>query len=390
LGSNLFFWFFPAQNGNRSAPLLLWLNGGPGATSFYGLMDELGPFSVSADASHTVPRTTTWNKNYHLLFVDNPVGVGFSFTQSTSGFATGEQNVAENMYSLLTQFFQVFSEYLPSDFYVTGESYAGKYVPAIATYIDQQNKGTPTIRINLKGVSIGDGMMDPITQATAYSGLLYQLGLANENERTVIEDYENRIINFIKQNQLVEAFNVFDELINGDFTTYPTYYYNITGLTNYFNFLDPVYPPNPWEDYINHNSTRAAIHVGSVKFWDYNATVETYFIPDWMKSVASLLPNLLNNYKVLIYNGQNDVILAAPPCENFLQTVNWNGATAYAQAKKVIWKLNPNDVDPVGYARSAEKFTYVVVRNAGHLLPQDQPEAAFDMITRFIDGKSFA
>jgi len=306
------------------------------------------------------------------------------------GFATGENDVARNMYSLLTQLFQVFPEYASNDFYVTGESYAGKYVPAIATYIDEQNKGSPAVRINLKGVSIGDGMMDPYTQATAYSGLLYQLGLANENERQVIEDYETKIKAYITQNQLIDAFEVFDEMINGDFYKYPTYYFNISGLSNYFNFLDPVYPPNPWEDYINKNSTRAAIHVGSVPFFDYNATVETYFIPDWMKSVAPLLPNLLDKYMVLVYNGQNDVILAAPPCEAFLRTVTWSGSDAYAKAQKVIWKLKSSDVDPVGYARSAKNFTYVVVRNAGHLLPQDQPEPALDMITRFIDGISFS
>jgi len=109
-----------------------------------------------------------------------------------------------------------------------------------------------------------------------------------------------------------------------------------------------------------------------------------------MKSVASILPNLFDNYKVLVYNGQNDVILAAPPCELFLRTLQWSGSAVYANASKVIWKLKPTDVDPVGYARTANKFTYVVVRNAGHLLPQDQPEAAFDMITRFINGVPFA
>jgi len=55
--------------------------------------------------------------------------------------------------------------------------------------------------------------------------------------------------------------------------------------------------------------------------------------------------------------------------------------------KKVQWRLNPNDTDPVGYVRQAGTFSYVVVRNAGHLLPQDQPAPAFDMITRFVDGK---
>eukprot|EP00456_Euglypha_rotunda_P045680 TRINITY_DN3620_c0_g1_i5.p1 TRINITY_DN3620_c0_g1~~TRINITY_DN3620_c0_g1_i5.p1 ORF type:complete len:201 (+),score=29.06 TRINITY_DN3620_c0_g1_i5:93-605(+) len=167
------------------------------------------------------------------------------------------------MYSLLTQFFTVFPEVVTNDFYVTGESYAGKYVPAIATYIDTQNKGTPKIRINLKGVSIGDGMMDPLTQIPGYSDLLYALGMADDNERQVIVNYETQIVDYINQGRYTDAFYLFDELINGDFTVYPTYYLNISGVANYFNFLDPSYPPNPWEDFLNSNSTRAAIHVGS-------------------------------------------------------------------------------------------------------------------------------
>eukprot|EP00456_Euglypha_rotunda_P045679 TRINITY_DN3620_c0_g1_i1.p1 TRINITY_DN3620_c0_g1~~TRINITY_DN3620_c0_g1_i1.p1 ORF type:complete len:325 (+),score=50.99 TRINITY_DN3620_c0_g1_i1:93-977(+) len=293
------------------------------------------------------------------------------------------------MYSLLTQFFTVFPEVVTNDFYVTGESYAGKYVPAIATYIDTQNKGTPKIRINLKGVSIGDGMMDPLTQIPGYSDLLYALGMADDNERQVIVNYETQIVDYINQGRYTDAFYLFDELINGDFTVYPTYYLNISGVANYFNFLDPSYPPNPWEDFLNSNSTRAAIHVGSQAYWDYNATVESYFISDWMKSVGYMLPNLLNNYKVLIYNGQNDVILSAPNCENFIRTIQWNGSDLFATAPKVQWRINASDVDPVGYARQAGTFVYVVVRNAGHLLPQDQPEPAFDMITRFIEGKSW-
>jgi len=111
------------------------------------------------------------------------------------------------------------------------------------------------------------------------------------------------------------------------------------------------------------------------------------FISDWMKSVGYMLPNLLNKYKVLIYNGQNDVILSAPNCENFIRTIQWSGASDFAAAQKVQWRLNPTDMDPVGYARQAGTFSYVVVRNAGHLLPQDQPAPAFDMITRYIEGK---
>lgn len=133
--------------------------------------------------------------------------------------------------------------------------------------------------------------------------------------------------------------------MNGDFWPYGTFYYNVTGLTSYFNFLDPVYPSNPYQNYLNLNTTQAAIHVNSVVYEHYNKTVETYLIGDWMKSVANVLPTLLNNYKVMIYNGQNDVILGPPPAENFIRTIPWNGQLNYLATPKIIWRVNPTDAE---------------------------------------------
>lgn len=124
--SNTFYWFFPAMNGDANAPLLMWMNGGPGATSLYGLFEELGPFSVDASGTVLVPRNTTWNNEFAMVFVDNPVGTGFSYTESTQGFNTNEDEVASNLYNFLTQFFTIYPAYANNQFFVTGESYAGK------------------------------------------------------------------------------------------------------------------------------------------------------------------------------------------------------------------------------------------------------------------------
>jgi vitellogenic carboxypeptidase-like protein len=169
--SNLFWWFFPSQDGNSSAPVLMWLNGGPGSTSMYGLFEEMGPFNVAADGKTLIPRNTTWNLHYAMLFVDNPVGTGFSYTEDAACYSQNMDDVSVNLYSLLTTFFTAFPSYLPNDFYITGESYAGKYVPSISYYIHQQNLMNPPTRINLVGLSIGDGLMDPLTQVPGYGQL---------------------------------------------------------------------------------------------------------------------------------------------------------------------------------------------------------------------------
>ena len=88
----------------------------------------------------------------------------------------------------------------------------------------------------------------------------------------------------------------------------------------------------------------------------------------------------------MIYSGQLDVIVAYPLTENFINALQWNGTNEYNDAERLIWKV---DGDVAGYAREVGEFRQVMVRNAGHILPYDQPKWALDMILRFIEGKSF-
>ena len=90
--------------------------------------------------------------------------------------------------------------------------------------------------------------------------------------------------------------------------------------------------------------------------------------------------------KVLFYNGQLDVIIPYPATENFLNQLQWKGADEYSTSARRIWKVRG---EVAGYARQVRNFRQVMVRNAGHILPYDQPVWAFDMIMRFVEGKSF-
>jgi len=169
--SNMFFWFFPAASGAGDAPVVLWLQGGPGATSLYSVFNEHGPFTVD-EAGRLVPRPHTWTATHSVLYVDNPVGVGYSFTGHEAGYSANQTAVAQNLYAVLVQFFALYPEYRDNDFYAVGESYAGKYVPAVSYAIHQNNPGAQ-VKINLKGLAIGNGLIDPVNQMV-YSEFLYQ------------------------------------------------------------------------------------------------------------------------------------------------------------------------------------------------------------------------
>uniref|UniRef100_A0A7N8YDL8 Probable serine carboxypeptidase CPVL n=1 Tax=Mastacembelus armatus TaxID=205130 RepID=A0A7N8YDL8_9TELE len=381
--SNLFFWFVPALTvGYETAPVLLWLQGGPGGTSMFGLFVEHGPYVVYKNL-------TGKNVLWSFLYIDNPVGTGFSFTEDDRGFAQNQDDVGRDLYSALTQFFQLFPEYQANEFYATGESYAGKYVPAVSYYIHKNNP-TAKVKINFKGMAIGDGLCDPEMMLGGYGEFLYQTGMIDEQQREYVVQQTDYGVKLIQQQKWVEAFEVFDSLLNGDVYPYPSFFQNATGCTNYFNYLACQEPEDQeyFSLFVTLPTVRRSIHVGNLTFHD-GSEVEKHLLQDVMKSIKPWLGVLMDNYRVLIYSGQLDVIVAAPLTERFLPTVNWTGAAEYKTAPRYYWKVQPNDREVAGYVRQVKDFYQVIIRGGGHILPYDQPQRAFDMIDRFLSTRGW-
>ncbi|KAK8740372.1 hypothetical protein OTU49_002879 [Cherax quadricarinatus] len=383
--SNLFFWFFSAMTGSADAPVLVWLQGGPGGSSLFGLFAEHGPFSIDA-SQHIVPRNFSWNRNHNIIYIDSPVGTGFSFTRNDTGYARNETDVGRDLYVAMVQFFTMFPELQHNDFFVTGESYAGKYVPALAYTIHKLNPAAE-LKINLKGFAIGDGLCDPISMVD-YGDFLYFIGLIDEIDLKYFKQQSALTVSYINQQEWLKAFQVFDNLLNGDKTGYPSYFTNVTGLTNYYNYIADGQPEDMqyWTPFINKTNVRKEIHVGNLTFND-GSEVETYLLEDIMQSVKPWIEELMNNYSVLIYNGQLDVIIAYTLTENFVSSLKWKNAAQFQQSPRSIWRVGDS---VAGYVREVPGFAQVMVRNAGHMVPHDQPQWAFDMITRFTSAKSFS
>jgi len=137
-------------------------------------------------------------------------------------------------------------------------------------------------------------------------------------------------------------------------------------------------------------------------YFDFNETVEEMLKEDWMRDVDDMLVPLLESkdVKVLIYSGQNDIILGPPLTEKYLLQLEWSGKDLFANSPKEVWSIENSGTEqstnnPVaGYktkvtddSESAYGFTYAIVRGAGHMVPGDQPERSYNMITDFVDTK---
>ncbi|KAF4922345.1 Carboxypeptidase Y-like protein [Colletotrichum viniferum] len=187
--SHMFFWLFDSKNDPSSDPLILWMTGGPGASSTgYGNLMELGPCRIAPEGGYTIENEFGWNKNATVLFVDQPISVGFS---SGSRVPPGLTEASRAMHTFLNQFLTAFPLLREVDFYIAGESYGGSWVPALASEIlrNQENtdagrdedpaqrplsRGVPGSiqQINLKGVMIGNGLVrQPVQNPGTFEAL---------------------------------------------------------------------------------------------------------------------------------------------------------------------------------------------------------------------------
>lgn len=376
--SNLFFWLFPSENDFENDPVIIWLQGGPGSTSMFGLFAENGPLKFSSKGELQL-NEYSWNKNHSVVYIDNPAGTGWSFSEK-GGYAQNQTKVGEGLYSALTQFFTLFPKLQDNGLFITGESYGGKYIPAIA-YTIYKNNPEADLKINLQGIAIGNGWSDPINQIAAYGDYLFELGFIDDISLEYFKQQQNEIAEFIRQGNYAAAGEINDALL-GD------YFYNVSGIANVYNYLVAV-DPSPVDGYISkflqQSNIRTAIHVGNAQF--EGEPVYENLQEDILKSITPWLAELICNYRVLLYSGQMDIIVAYPTTLNFLKKLDFCGSDEYKTAERTIWYV---DGELAGYSKVAGNLTEALVRNAGHMVPSDQPKWALDLINKFVRGLPIA
>ena len=185
--------FFESRDSPESSDFLYWTNGaqlqrfagittlnlcslpgGPGQSSFTGLLFELGPCQIANDGRNVTWNPYSWNENFNILFVDQPVGVGFSYQDPGGPKVDRSLQAGEDMYAFFQIFFFRFPEYADSNFHMAGESYGGTYIPNSAGVVYKHNKvlevqPIPGLRrLNLASVILANGFPDPYVQFAAF------------------------------------------------------------------------------------------------------------------------------------------------------------------------------------------------------------------------------
>ncbi|XP_026487666.2 venom serine carboxypeptidase-like [Vanessa tameamea] len=372
--ANLWFWYFPvADKSVEETPWIIWLQGGPGASSLYGLFTEIGPFVITED-NQIEEIKYSWGKNHSLLFIDNPVGTGFSFTDDDRGFATNQTTIGENLYIALQQFLTMFPELRKAPLTVAGESYAGKHIPSLGVQILwNKDHDEP---INLQGLAIGNGFIDPLS-LQRYSYFVREAGLVDDKVANFMNQLETAVVQFINSGEMLKAYAYYNYLLQ--------LFLSESKLNNLYNYLqDDISLDGSYLEYIQKDEVRRALHVGNTNFTSIGV-VYRKLVPDFMASAKHWVEELLENYKVMLYNGHLDIIVAYHPSVNTYDSLSFSGTTEFRIAKRRPWY---HDGNLVGYFKNAGNLTEVMIRGAGHMVPADKPAAALGLISAFSRGIS--
>lgn len=415
---HLFYWFFEKRAnshlGNNESkkseevkesdiPIILWLTGGPGCSSTLALLFENGPCQVSEDGLSTTINPYSWTEAAHVLWLDQPAGVGFSYGKEND---YNEEMISEDAYYFLQEFYKEHPEYSENPLTVVGESYGGHYAPAVAHKIWTKNKMVedPMIPINLAGLAVGNGLTNPIEQYKYYP----EMAMNNSHGIKVVSDevYNDMTSAVPKCVSLIEKCNEGDSFINRFAcqtafvvcNTAETTPYQMTGLNPYdirkkCEIAPLCYDFSNIETFLSLDSTLEALHVSkeSRKWTSCNMGINLKFHTDWMKDFSPFVADLLNDgIHALIYAGDVDYICNYLGNKAWTMNLDWKHKDEFNAAEDHEWGESENtEGSAAGLAKTSNGFTFMQVYDAGHMVPTDQPKVALDMIANFINGGEF-
>lgn len=384
--AKMFYFFFESRN-SKDDPVVIWLTGGPGCSSELAVFYENGPFTI-ADNMTLVWNDFGWDKASNLIYVDQPTGTGFSYSSDRRDIRHDEKGVSEDLYDFLQAFFATHPKYASNDFYITGESYAGHYIPAFASRVHAGNKAMDGLHINLKGFAIGNGLTDPVIQYKAYTDYALDMGVIHETEYKRINKIYPACELAIKLCGTSGTVTCLASLLvcNAIFNSI----IKIADGINYYDIRkqcegDLCYDFSNMEKFLNLKSVRKSLGVGDIEFISCSPTVYQAMLTDWMRNLEVGIPALLEDgVKVLIYAGEYDLICNWLGNSRWVHSMEWSGQQKFVSSSELPFTV---DGAEAGLLKTYGPLSFLKVHDAGHMVPMDQPKAALEMLKRWTRGE---
>ncbi|CAI5486241.1 unnamed protein product [Closterium sp. Naga37s-1] len=364
--SRMFYTYYEETEPLRSlskTPLLLWLNGGPGCSSMIGNFYEIGPWNVAIteddiDSLRLKKNPWAWNRRYGLLFIDNPIGTGFSVAGSIEDIPQDQPTVAKHLYNALSAFFDMHPSLCGRPFFVTGESYAGKYVPELSCLLMQQQQRDQGLPVELAGIVVGNGFTHPRIQVQVHEHVAKAFNMLTDRQADYVKEEAKRVVQLIDREEWEEA------------------HYARTALCEWIEHKAGTPTLLDIRRHAKYHATQGGVEYLSLFLNQPHVKEALHAEPriNW----ASCRPHIRRHLAQGLFDAKD----GPTSSEAWMRTLSWSDADRFWDAERVVWLVCGRRE---GYWRQWKNFTRLIVTGAGHQVPADQPEAAAAMIETWVE-----
>ncbi|XP_010520852.1 PREDICTED: serine carboxypeptidase-like 20 isoform X2 [Tarenaya hassleriana] len=435
-GKNLWYYFAESEKDPAEDPVVLWLNGGPGCSSMDGFVYEHGPFDFKqAKTDGSLPQLRrnpySWSKVSNIIYLDSPAGVGFSYSETKSDYSTNDTQTAIDAHAFLLKWFRMFPEFQSNPFYISGESYAGIYVPTLASEVVNGIKDGVKPVINFKGYLIGNGAADPIYDGNALVPFVHGMGLISDDlfkEATAVcqgrfyssngPECDEKLAKVDEDIARLNVYNILEPCYHGTTSlsapdvnlpssfldlgktkrplavrkrmfgrAWPLRAPVLPGLVpNWPQLLEKLYIPCTDDRvatiWLDDPAVRKAVHakeVSEIGSWML-CTSKLRYVHDYGSMLFLHRKLTLDGYRALIYSGDHDM------CVPYTGSEAWTRSLGYNVTDE--WRAWISNDQVAGYTQGyANNLTFLTIKGAGHTVPEYKPRESLDFYSRFLAGE---
>ncbi|KAF7849673.1 hypothetical protein BT93_L0404 [Corymbia citriodora subsp. variegata] len=416
----LFYYFVESERSPKDDPLVLWLTGGPGCSALSGLLYEIGPFTFDYENSTRLRPTLrlnpySWTKVANIIFLDQPVGAGFSYANSWESYNINDIVSAAETYEFLRKWLILHTEFLSNPLYIAGDSYSGFIVPMVTLQVAKGNEAGLEPRMNLEAlisqelyesanidcngdyINVDESNVDCVNDLKVVTECLENVYMANILEPNCLYATPKSTMG-----------DVWDSsLINEDRTLVP--FPSMEAPRVWCRSYNYLYSYTWASDKV----VQDALHVREETIEKWVRCNETLSYTYIVKEVIDIHKDLIKRgFRVLIYSGDHDMVIPYVGTQAWIDTLNltisqdWHAWFVDGQvAGSISDKLSRH---PCICAYFIELGSYLFdksqlfvltlvtsscrkcnvnsfVQGGGHTAPEYKPKECFAMINRWFD-----
>ncbi|AQK66295.1 serine carboxypeptidase-like 18 isoform X2 [Zea mays] len=416
-GVHLFYYFVRSEREDSPGddPVVLWLTGGPGCSVLTGLAYEIGPLSFDLNGyvgglPKLVYKQDSWTKVSNVIFLDSPVGAGFSYSHTEEGYKSSDTRAVNQILVFLKKWFDKYPQFFSSPLYIAGDSYSGMIVPTVTSEIARGKEEGSQPNLNLKGYLVGNPVTDFNFDGPSRIPFAHGMGLISDE---IYEAYEKSCSVGDSRRQSIECINslgAIDECIKGISPNHvleplcafasPKPKLISSGAREMLQLPVPVHTEEEEEElrlseislqcrtagymmssmWANDASVRQAlgIHKGTVPSWS-RCNYDIPYTNDIPSAVKYHLDVTTKGYRSLVYNGDHDMVVP------FIGTQAWIRSLNFSTVDE--WRPWFVDGQVAGFTRSySNNLTFATVKGGGHTAPEYMPRQCFAMFVRWVSG----